>query len=64
MDAIMFWTVCGFTLGALLGGEWGIFLASCLYALFKRQPVEESVYYLSPRWTPPSVLPNQVSLTE
>ncbi len=60
----MFWAVCTFTLGALLGGDWGILFASCLYAVLKPQPVEESVYYLSRRWTPPSAVSNQVSLAE
>jgi hypothetical protein len=53
MELAMFW-VCGFCLGALLGGNWGILLVSCLYALLKPQPVDEPVYYLSARWTPPS----------
>ena len=52
MESVMFWAVCGFSLGALLGGNWGILLIACLYALLKRQPVEEPVYYLSARWTP------------
>ncbi len=50
----MFWAVCSFTLGALLGGYWGILLVSCLYALLKPEPLGEPVYYLSPQWTPPS----------
>jgi hypothetical protein len=57
MEAVMFWAVCSFTLGALLGDYWGILLVSCLYALLKPQPVGEPVYYLSPRWTPPSAAP-------
>ena len=48
MEAVMFWAVCSFTLGALLGDYWGILLVSCLYALLKPQPVGEPVYYLSP----------------
>lgn len=64
MEPIMFWAVCSFTLGALLGGNWGILLVFCLYTFLKPQPVEDSVYYLSSRWAPPSVAPNQVSLTE
>jgi hypothetical protein len=54
MEPVMFWAVCGFSLAALLGGDWAILLVVCLYALLKPQPVEEPVYYLSPRWTPPS----------
>jgi len=57
MEAVMFLAVCSFTLGALLGDYWGILLVSCLYALLKPQPVGEPVYYLSPRWTPPSAAP-------
>lgn len=53
MEQAMFCGVCGFTIGGLLGGTWGILLASCLYALLKPQPMEDPVYYLSPRWTPP-----------
>jgi hypothetical protein len=64
MEPVMFWAVCSFTLGALLGGNWGILLVSCLYALLKTQPVEESVYYLSPRWTPPVAAPHQVPVAE
>jgi hypothetical protein len=60
----MFWGVCGLSLGVLLGGNWGILLIACLYALLKRQPVEEPVYYLSARWTPPSTASSQVFLTE
>jgi hypothetical protein len=60
----MFWAVCSFTLGALLGDSGGILLVSCLYIFLKRQPLEETVYYLSPRWTPPSAAPHRVSLTE
>jgi hypothetical protein len=54
MESVMFWAVCGFTIGAILGDNWWILLVSCLYFLLKLQPVEEPVYYLSPRWTPPS----------
>ena len=49
---------------ALLGGNGGILLVSCLYVLLKHQPVGEPIYYLSPRWTPPSAAPHEVSLTE
>jgi hypothetical protein len=60
----MFWAVCGFSIGALLGGNWGILLVSSLYALVKARPVVEPIYYLSPRWTPPSATQIQGFLTE
>jgi hypothetical protein len=60
----MIWVMCSFCLGALLGGEWGILLVSCLYALLKPQPAGEHIYYLSARWTPPAASPRQAFLTE
>jgi hypothetical protein len=60
----MFWAVCSLTLGALLGDNWGILFVFCLYTLLRPQPVEEPVYYLSSRWTPPSATPNRISSPE